>query len=290
MQIKAAAKINLMLDILSKTDDGYHSLFMIMQSVGIYDIINVTKTATKKIEIECPGTDLPCDKKNIAYKAADNFFNETKVRNCGIKITVEKHIPSAAGLAGGSADGAAVIKALDVLFETNLSEKELCGIGTKTGADVPFCLVGGTMLAQDIGQVLSYLPPLGSGFFVLVKPSQDVSTKYAYDMFDSNWQHIRHLKRDRMLHAAAEGDIEGMCRYAGNVFEQFIEVYDRVKIKSVMRSHNAKIACMSGSGPTVYGYYSDKKDATAAYNEFKKEFPDTFLCEPVCLGTEIIKG
>ena len=150
-EVKAYAKINLLLDIVATRKDGYYDLFMIMQSVGIYDTVTVSKQKGRKITLSCNLDSIPVDKKNIAYKAAVAFFDACKIKNTGIHIDIVKRIPHAAGLAGGSADGAAVIKALNEIYKTNLSDKELCKIGVKVGADVPFCITGGTLLSQGIG-------------------------------------------------------------------------------------------------------------------------------------------
>lgn len=287
MKIKAYAKINLMLDILKRTEDGYHTLFMIMQSVGIYDEITVTTGGRKgSVTLTCSNESLPCDKKNIAYKAACRFFEYTGVENPGIKIHIEKHIPFAAGLAGGSADGAAVIMGLDSMLGTSLLIEELCKIGVLVGADVPFCLKGGTMAAMDIGEVLAPLPPLEDVFFVLVKPHQDVSTKEAYDAFDSAVR-IRHADRDEIVRALATGNNKKMYSLIQNVFEQFVEVPERIEIKACMRKYGATASCMSGSGPTVYGIFESEISARSCANELSKKFEEVFVCEPKKSGLEV---
>ena len=151
VKVKAYAKINLLIDVINKRTDGYHDLFMIMQSVGVYDTVTVTEDKSKTISISCAEEGIPLDNRNIAWKAAEAFFAATKRKNRGIHIDIVKRIPHAAGLAGGSADGAAVIIALNKIYKTNLSDEKLCDIGVKIGADVPFCLTGGTLLAQGVG-------------------------------------------------------------------------------------------------------------------------------------------
>ncbi|MDO5448977.1 MAG: 4-(cytidine 5'-diphospho)-2-C-methyl-D-erythritol kinase [Clostridia bacterium] len=287
MVIRAYAKINLMLDILGKTTDGYHSLFMIMQSIGIFDYVTVELTSNRnQIELSCSNDALPCNEHNIAYKAAQAFFKEAKVKNPGIKIHIEKQIPFAAGLAGGSADAAAVIFALNELTEANLDIEQLCAIGVKVGADVPFCLKGGTMVAQDIGQVLAPLPPIKNDFIVLTKPDQDVSTKAAYDAFDTA-TNIHHCDTNGIIHALANKD--EYYGYIKNVFEQFVEVPDRVDIKTTMRKYDAKATCMSGSGPSVYGIFDSEIKARSCYNDLLKKYPNTFLITPVNTGLEVIE-
>lgn len=290
MKLAACAKINLMLDILGTTDDGYHTLFMIMQSVSIEDFVTITETGKKgTITLSCSNAKLPSDSSNIGYKAAARFFEMTGIDNPGIHIDIEKHIPFAAGLAGGSADAAAVYVGLNRLTGANLSTKELCEIALKTGADVPFCIQGGTMCATDIGGVLAPLPDINHKWFVLVKPSQDVSTKEAYDAFDRS-DNIRHLDTTGMLRAMVTKNDDAIYSRVGNVFEQFIYVEDRVTIKSVMRRNNAIAHCMSGSGPTVFGVFDNKKDACSCYEELKSlGFDSSFVCEPQNNGVRFIE-
>lgn len=279
----AAAKINLMLDILARLDNGYHSLFMLMQSVDLYDTVSVEETDDGKISITCDVDGVPCDRKNIAWKAADAFFKSTGLKNKGIKIDIQKHIPFAAGMAGGSADGAAVIAALNDIYETNLSTGELCKIGVKVGADVPFCLTGGTCLAQNIGEILSPLPALDDCWIVLAKPDRGVSTKEAYDAFDTA-TNVRHLDTCGMLYAASQGDLYGICKRTKNVFEQLIEVPERVPIKSVLNRYGALSACMSGSGPTVYGIFDDESKAVAAAESLQSVVKNIFVTHPATSG------
>ncbi len=288
MKIKAYAKVNLMLDILGTLPNGYHNLWMIMQSVSLYDTVTVEKNNSGKITLTCSEEGIPTNEKNIAYKAAIAFFEKTGIENCGLHIHIEKCIPSEAGLAGGSADGAAVIKALNELFSAKLTERELCRIGRKVGADVPFCIVGGTCLAQNIGDVLSPLDDIPPCYFVLAKPKMGVSTKEAFASFD-NASYIRKPKKDKMLIAAANGDFDEMCKLAANVFEQVIEVPERVEIKKIMREQNAKLALMSGSGPTVYGIFENKKDAENCAEKLKSITNDVFIAMPVSQSLEIIE-
>ncbi len=284
--VKAYAKINLMLDILSTLENGYHNLFMIMQSVGLYDRVTVYKTDTQSITITCTNENVPTDEKNIAYKAAKIFFEDTGIINTGIEIHIEKNIPQAAGLAGGSADGAAVLVALNKLFDAKLSDKELIKSGGKIGADVPFCILGGTMAAQYTGTVLSFLPDLKIDNIIIVKPQQDVSTGAAYAAFDTA-ERVRHLDTSGMLIAAATSYNKGVYERVDNVFEQFIDVPDRVIIKSIMRKYNAECCCMSGSGPSVFGIFEDRENAEKCLEELKNTYNESFLCSAVTKGCEI---
>ena len=249
IELRANAKINLFLDILAKLPNGYHSLFMVMQSISLADIVTVSENGEGIIRLTCSEPALPTDSKNIAYRAAQAFLEEAGLVGRGVDIHIEKHIPFEAGLAGGSADGAGVIVGLDRLFKTDMGTQKLCDIGLKIGSDVPFCISGGTMLSQHTGGILSCLPPLKSCFVVLAKPATGVSTARAYGDFNSA-NYIYHPNKVGMLDAAANGDFEGICRHAGNVFEQTIEVPERVRIKSIMRRCGSSLAQMSGSGPT----------------------------------------
>lgn len=279
----AAAKINLMLDILARLDNGYHSLFMLMQSVDLYDTVTVETDDSGSISITSDEAGIPCDKRNIAYKAADAFFKHTGIKNKGIKIHLEKRIPFEAGMAGGSADGAAVIAALNDIYETNLSQQELCRIGLKVGADVPFCLTGGTCLAQNVGEILSSLPALDECYIVLAKPERGVSTKEAFAAFDTA-TNIRHLDTCGMLYAASQGDLYEICKRTKNVFEQLIEVPERVPVKSTLNRHGALAACMSGSGPTVYGIFDDESKAQSAASALKSIVKNIYITKPVKSG------
>ena len=261
--VNAYAKINLMLDINYKRPDNYHDLFMIMQSVGIYDTVTVEKIKGRNIEITCNIDDIPLDERNIAHKAATAFFKANKIRSTGIHIDIIKRIPHAAGLAGGSADGAAVLVALNKLYETGLTDDELCDIGVKIGADVPFCIKGGTLLAQGIGEVLSKVKPLRKCFIVLAKPDVSVNTGKAYSQFDE-FGKTHTPNQLEMLKAIQSRDLYEICSRLENVFEQFIEVESRVQIKEIMRANGALGACMSGSGPTVYGIFLDEVSAENA--------------------------
>lgn len=286
--VKAYAKINLLLDILGTLENGYHDLFMLMQSVGIYDIVTVEANESKDITITCDISDIPTDERNIAYKAAKAFFDFVQMNVQGINIDIQKHIPHAAGLAGGSADGAAVVVALKKMYAPYLSDRDIIEICSSFGSDVPFCATGGTMLAQNTGTVLTYLPQLDIKNIVIVKPDCSVSTGAAYKAFDTA-ERVRHLNRETMLKSVLNMDMQTLYRCVGNVFEQFIDVPERVVIKSVMRKHGAVCSCMSGSGPSVFGVFSDSKKAAECAKELEKSFKQTFLCSSVKQGCEIIE-
>ena len=290
MKVKAAAKINLMLDILGTLPDGYHSLFMIMQSVDCCDTVEVNRaeTGTGKIVIRTADERVPKDERNIAYKAAQAFFEETGVKNPGIEIAIEKKIPMAAGLAGGSADAAGVLYCLNSIFETDLPLLELARVGERVGADVPFSLIGGTALCMDKGGVIAPLRPLQNCTVLLCKPDMGVSTVSAYKMIDSA-PRIRHTDKNAMLYAMHHGDYKLMCEKADNVFEQIVEVPKRPHIKGIMRGYGADLTLMSGSGPTVYGLFSDEDSAKACANMLRRDFREVFVCKPVEHGVTVVE-
>lgn len=285
--VKAYAKINLLLDILRTLPDGYHDLYMLMQSVSLYDKVTVSKTDTGKIEILCDNYAIPTDNRNIAYKAAVHFFDYIDKENPGVEITLEKNIPHAAGLAGGSADGAAVVTALNKLFDVQLSDRQVLEICSRFGSDVAFCALGGTMAAQGTGNVLTYMPQMKIDHIVIVKPDCSVSTAQAYSAFDTA-EHIRHLDRTGAFDAVMNADLDALCSRVDNVFEQFIDVPQRVPIKAAMRRHGAKCACMSGSGPSVFGIFEKEEDARRCAEELKEQYPNTYLCSSKPFGCEIV--
>ena len=274
---EAAAKLNLSLDLNGVFPDGYHEIHTVMQSVGVYDTVTLVPAEGISLRSsldgplkEHPGSaaEIPCDASNTAYKAALRFAEYTGV-NVGVGIEIVKRIPSGAGLAGGSADAAAVISGLDEIYRTGLSERQLCEIGARVGADVPFCIVGGTMLAQNIGDLLTPLPPLSGYSVLIVKPDAHVSTKEAYAAFDA-CDHIRHPATSWLLHAYLRGDLKTFFTGCANVFEQTVEVAGRAEIKSVMRSFGSELALMTGSGSAIFGLFRSANDRDACRAELTR--------------------
>lgn len=282
--VNAPAKINLFLDIIGRLDNGYHSLFMVMQSVDLADTVVIESCEEKGIFLTCSDGRLPTDQKNIAYKAALKFC-EYAGAEPSFKIHIEKKIPFAAGLAGGSADAAAVIVGLDALLNTGFTQRQLCEIGLSVGSDVPFCIVGGTQLSQSTGGVLSPLKELDDCFIVLAKPEAGVSTAEAYAAADNTC--LYRPDSMRMLDACEKGDFEGICKYAGNVFEQVIEVPERVEFKKIMREFGASLCQMSGSGPTVFGIFKNIENAEKCTEKLKLICNDVYIAKPVNHGATI---
>ncbi len=285
--VKAFAKINLMLDILRTLPNGFHELFMLMQSVNLFDTVTVETTATEKTEISCDDPEIPTGESNIAHKAATVFFEKTKIKNPGVSIYIQKRIPHAAGLAGGSADAAGTVIALKTLFKPEMSDREVWSLCCEIGSDVPFCALGGAMLAQYTGTALSYLPQLSVGKIIIVKPEMSVSTGAAYSAFDSA-EKVRHLDRAGMLDAVMRGDMNGVYSRVENVFEQFIDVPERVEIKAVMRSFGASCCCMSGSGPSVFGIFESSENAEQCFEALKKKYDRVYLCDGTNYGCELL--
>ena len=284
----AYAKINLILDVTGVKQNGYHTLFTVMQSIGLKDI-TVEKTKGEKITISCTDETVPTDSKNIVYKCAVKFFEYFGIKkNKGIHIHIEKNIPHEAGLGGGSADGAAVLVALNEIFNINTNKRTLMFIGGKVGADIPFCIVGGTALCQDIGTVVAALPNIDECSIVVVKPKSGSSTVKAYDAIDAMGERIKHTKNNEMLELLLEEKFKESLKYCNNVFEQVIEVPDRADIKHILRKNNSIASCMSGSGSAIYGIFLNGSDAEGARAELEKKYNKVYLCDRKNCGVEKI--
>lgn len=279
----AYAKINIYLDVLGKRPDGYHELSMIMQSVSLRDVIAARRdTGVNGIRV-CSNLEyLPSDDRNIAYKAANAFFEKSDIKNPDVLISIEKKIPVAAGLAGGSADAAAALKALNTLYQTNYSIRELSEIGGSVGADVPFCVYGGTMLAGGIGEKLISLPALPDCFILLVKPNFGMSTSRVFKSLDID-KTDRHGDINAAVDAIKRESLKDICSNMFNLLEQVVirEKPEIQKIKTRLDSSGALGSLMSGSGSTVFGVFDDEKTARKAFNTFKRVYRDTYLTRPI---------
>ena len=257
LSIDANAKINLTLDILGKRDDGFHEVAMVMQEVSLHDTLQLEHIAAG-IELEIVGSDLPADKTNLCYRAAELVMKEYGLSS-GVKIKLEKRIPIAAGLAGGSTDAAAVLKGMNMLFDLKLTEDHLCRLGARLGSDIPFCLLGGTMLATGRGEVLQRLPDVPEMDIVLAKPQVGVSTAWAYKTYDAGYTGA-HPDNKAMLAAIEAKNISSISKLLCNVLESvtisecaIIDTY-----KQTMLEAGALASMMSGSGPTVFAIAPDK--------------------------------
>ena len=267
--LKAYAKINLALDVLGKRENGYHDVRMIMQTVKLYDKITIKPTGNSDIIIKTNLHYLPTNENNIVYVAA-KLFKETYGISEGLHITLEKKIPVAAGMAGGSSDAAATLWGLNQVFETNLSIQDLMKLGVKIGADVPYCLLRGTALSEGIGEILTPLPKAPNFHCLIVKPPVSVSTKYVYENLNLNDNH-NHPDVDGMIEAINQRDVTGITSRLGNILESVtLKVHPEIaQIKDSMLSQGALNALMSGSGPTVFGLFTDQAAAEKAFYSFK---------------------
>ncbi|MCI6277459.1 MAG: 4-(cytidine 5'-diphospho)-2-C-methyl-D-erythritol kinase [Clostridium sp.] len=280
MKVKAYGKVNLSLDIVGKREDGYHFLEMIMQTIDLYDVVNVVKIPSG-IEIRCNKSYVPTDRRNIAYRAAELFLETFKIKS-GVRIEIEKNIPISAGLAGGSTDGAAVIKAMNDLFKTNASKERLSEIGVIIGADIPFCIYGGTALIKGIGEEVTPLKTFENHILVLVKPNFGVSTKEVYGAIDIKKIH-KHPNTKALMEAIERNDERFISCNMKNVLENVTLNKHRVlkDIKNEMIKRGAEGALMSGSGPTVFGIFDDMLKAQRCYDAMKKNFNEVYLTRTI---------
>ena len=260
MRLRALAKINLGLDVLRKREDGYHELRMIMQTINMYDQLDIEISKTPGIKITTNLPFIPVNESNLVYKAAKLLMDEFQVEQ-GITVDLQKFIPVAAGMAGGSSDAAAAMIGVNRLFGLGLSEEELMKRAVKVGADVPYCVMRGTALAEGIGEKLTRLPRVPHCYVLVGKPGVNVSTKTAYENLKLDDPAVVHPDIDGMVTAVRNGDLDGMISRMGNVFEPgIISKYPVIQeIKDLMESNGARKAMMSGSGPTVFGIFDDKE-------------------------------
>lgn len=286
LTVQAPAKINLTLDITGRREDGYHLLDSVFQTVSIYDILTLELTDGEKITLSSSNPYLPCNPKNIAYKAADAFFSATGKRY-QLHIHIEKHIPSQAGLGGGSADGAAVLFALNRMTDAKLPLDRLCAIGARIGADVPFFLLGGTARVQGIGEILLPLRPLPELNLVIAKGKMGVSTPEAYQKLDSlPNQQKRHTKA--ACSAIADQNIGNLIPHCSNHFEAAISLPEIDTIRTVMRQSGAKCAVMSGSGAAVYGICPSRSAAQYCCNRLHTVIPYAVTCKTIPEGIVVL--
>lgn len=262
--IKAMAKVNLGLDVLRRRENGYHDVKMVMQTVNLYDTLTISKTENAQIIITTNTGELPLNEDNLIYKAAKLLSTHTG-KEYGVKIHLDKQIPIAAGMAGGSTDAAATLLGLNALYDLGLNKEELAKIGVKIGADVPYCIYGGTCLSEGIGEVLTKLPDAPDCFVVIAKPGIGVSTKYVYENL-----HIEAVKDhpdiDGMIDAIKADNLDGVAQKMENVLETVtIKRYPEIAVmKECLLENGAENALMSGSGPTVFGIFKEEEKAKRA--------------------------
>lgn len=271
LSLKAYGKINLGLDVLRRREDGYHDVRMIMQTVGIFDRVDLIWKEEPGIQVETNLYYLPTNENNLVYKAAKLLMDEFQVQE-GIQIRLRKFIPVAAGMAGGSSDAAAVLFGVNKMFRLGLTTEELMERGVKIGADVPYCILRGTALSEGIGEVLTSLPPVPQCQVLVAKPGINVSTKFVYENLHANdLRPEQHPDIDGMIRAIKVHDLQGIADKLGNVLETVtVKEYPVIQeIKDKMLEFGAIGSLMSGSGPTVFGLFTNPKAAQEAYEELR---------------------
>ncbi len=283
LTLKARAKINLGLDVIGERADGYHELRMIMQTVKLFDRVSLRRTEIPGIRLETNLSYLPTDGSNLAVRAAALLLDEfCPDRQDGLEISLEKRIPVAAGLAGGSANAAAVLVGVNRMYHLNLTQQELMERGAALGADVPYCIMRGTALAEGIGDQLTQLPVPPKCSVLLAKPAAHVSTKEVYTALDAA-KDLVHPDIDGQIEALRDGDLYKLCRLMGNVLETVTIPRCGVvgQIRDEMKRGGAVGAMMSGSGPTVFGLFDDEEKArqTAARLRTGNEAKVVYLTE-----------
>lgn len=270
ISLKALAKINLGLDVVRRREDGYHEVRMIMQTIHLFDRVNIEKTSEPGIKIKTNLSYLPVNENNLIYKAGRLLMDEFDITE-GVSVDLEKRIPVAAGMAGGSTDAAAMLYGMNKMFGLGLSMQELKDRGVKIGADVPYCLMRGTALAEGIGEKLKSLPPMIKCPVLIAKPQISVSTKFVYENLKLD-EMAKHPDIDQLIKDIKAKDLQGVCDHMGNILETVtIPNYPVIaEIKKNMLENGAAGAMMSGSGPTVFGLFDDAEKAKQAYKAMKK--------------------
>ena len=270
MRLQAFAKINLGLDVLGKREDGYHEVRMIMQTIRMYDQLDMRKSVEPGIHLTTNKKYIPVDENNLVWRAAKLMMDTCGIIE-GVSIHLHKVIPVAAGMAGGSSDAAATLVGMNRLFHCGLSKEKLMELGVQIGADVPYCVLRGTALAEGIGEKLTVLPPMPDCWILIGKPGISVSTKYVYTTLDLNTDTV-HPDIDGMKKALEDGNLYGITERMGNVLQDVtIPVYPEVeRIKEQMKTLGAVNAMMSGSGPTVFGIFDSEEKAQKACQKLRE--------------------
>lgn len=291
--VKAPCKINLALDIINRRPDGMHTMDMVMQTVSLYDIITVQTCAESGICLTCDAKGVPNDRSNIAWKCAEGFLEFVGMDNMktdGINIHIQKNIPIMAGLGGGSADGAGVLVALNQSLSSSLPLWKLCEIGEHFGADIPFCVIGGTARTTGIGQIIETIPNIPDCYILIAKPYCSVSTKKAFEAFDKRNKQNTESGVDGVVHGIRTNDLSLIASSMYNAFENLdTNVMNEVlPIKKVMLEDGAIGAVMSGSGSAVFGIFKDCRNAQTCMKKLESISEERFLVRPVSQGPEII--
>ena len=284
LELKAYAKVNLGLDVIRRREDGYHEVKMIMQTVKLYDELTMQKNDCGEIRISTNLSYLPVNKKNLVYRAIDLIRQEYKITS-GVDVNLTKHIPVAAGMAGGSTDAAAAFVGMNQLFRLGISQETLMRYGVTLGADIPYCIMRGTALSEGIGEILTPLPSIPSCWFLIVKPVFSISTRFVYENLHLSSETV-HPDIDGMVEAIKAGDLSGITSRMGNVLEDVaIRDYPQIaEIKKTMNDSGAMNSLMSGSGSTVFGIFTDREAAVRASHVFQKDpgIRQTAVVRPFC--------
>ncbi len=279
MIVKANAKINLTLDITGVREDGYHDLSSVMQSIALADTLEITEREDGEIKLYCDKEGIPTDSRNTVYKAAERLLKFAQIQN-GVNITINKLIPSEAGMGGGSADAAATLAALKALYKIDISDEELYKIAASVGADVPFCLHGGTCLCEGIGEKMTEVGAMPRCTIVVCKPPVGVSTGKAYSETDKNPQKLfgKTEKLCEILNSKNK-NLTDVCAQISNRFDEVLEIDEVQQIKRKMLETGAVAACMTGSGSAVFGIY-DENSKTSEIADSLKAYGEVFVTEP----------
>ena len=282
--VQAPAKLNLALDVVGLLPNGYHDLDMTMQAITLYE--RVVLRRSPYLNLTLPGSTVAPNNKNTAIKAALAFFHYTGLL-AGVDITIHKKVPVRAGMAGGSADAAAVLVGLNALYGARLSMSELCALGAKVGADVPFALMGGTCRVQGVGDLIKALPPCPDCWFTVVMPDYGVSTPEAFAAYDTVGSSV-HPDCEAQEAAIRAGDLDALCAAAGNALEECSGAKDNEAIKALLREHGAVTALMTGSGAAVFGVFREEAAARAAAAAAKRRWKQVYAAQPDRGGARVI--
>ena len=282
--VLAPAKLNLALDVVGLLPNGYHNLDMTMQAISLYERVILRRSSG--LSLSLPGSPVAANDSNTAIKAAVAFFRYTGLL-AGVEITIEKNVPVRAGMAGGSADAAAVLVGLNALYGAKLSMSELCALGAKIGADVPFALMGGTCRVQGVGDVIKALPPVPDCWFTVVMPDYGVSTPEAFAAYDRIGSST-HPDCEAQEAAIRAEDLAGVCAAAGNALEECSGARDNEAIKTALQEQGAITALMTGSGAAVFGVFADEASARTAAAAVQTRWPQVYVAQPDRGGARMI--
>lgn len=285
--LDAPAKLNFSIDIVGVRDDGYHLMSMIMQTIDLCDRVKIEIDDSNEIKVNCKSLYLNSPKDNIAHKSATAFFDFNCITKRGIIITIDKHIPSGAGMGGGSADGAAVLIGLNLLYSTRLSEEQLMQIGEAVGADIPFCLYGGTALVEGIGEKVTSIANFPHCYIVVAKPSVSVNTKSAFKAYDDGKITNRPDTKGLIISIKWQDILTAATQFC-NVFEEVVNIPEMDYIKDRMSSFNGLNPIMTGSGSAIFSVFLEEADALACYYSLCEDSIKTYICEPIRTGPKII--